>query len=395
MAIGTDAPPYIVFWNPYTQKSPYTLPFPNTHTGMVRSLKCADKNTLISISNDTYVKNWNYADATNIWNIKMSYEQTALELLNNRTLVVGSVNGSLSECDISTGSCQTPVKIHGNQINDFEILENGDLVSGPTGGLIRVWTPGSYGIIKYEYGIGFAVKSLKSLPNGNLACGLSNGFIRIYNMSNQSLVLEFKAHSAAITSLELLKNGDLASASRDKTIKIWNSASFNLTGQLNSHTKTVNTLKLLSEFLLASGSDDNLIKVWNTSSMTKVNEVNIGQAVKVFELLKNDTFFNSTPMIIAKTGVEFYFSQLSIPEQTNLLNSNYDLSGCIVNCTNRGFCRFDSVSNSFMCSCDEYYTGQVCQIDLRACSSAPCLNNATCVDNNTQSFKCECQRGLL
>ena len=92
--------------------------------------------------------------------------------------------------------------------------------------------------------------------------------------------------------------------------------------------------------------------------MTKVNEVNFDHPVRALELLRNDTFFNSTPMSIAKTGIEFYFSQLSISEQKQLLNSKYDLSGCIVNCTYHGFCKFDSVSDSFTCGCSEFYTGK-------------------------------------
>ena len=395
MAVGIDAPPYIVFWNPYTRTSPYTLPFPKTHSGIVRALKCTENNMLISVSNDTYVKNWNYADATNIWDIKMSNEQTAMELLNNATLVVGSISGSLSACDLSSGNCQQPVIIHGATINAFEVLENGDLVSGTTGGIIRVWTPGSYGQSIWKFGIDTSnvVKSLKRLPNGYLACGLGGGLIKIYNMSNQSLVLEFKAHLSMVTSLEILENGDLASASRDKTIKIWNGTNFKLKGELNYHTGSVNALKLLSSSLLASGSDDYTIKVWNTSSMTKVNEVNFDHPVKALELLRNDTFFNSTPISIVRTGLEFYFSQLTISEQTQLLDSKYDLSGCIVNCTNRGYCVFDLVSDSFRCACKEFYTGKACKTDLRACSSSPCLNNATCVENNTLAFNCECEMG--
>ena len=78
------------------------------------------------------------------------------------------------------------------------------------------------------------------------------------------------------------------------------------------------------------------------------------------------------------------------------------MSGCIVNCTNHGTCKFDSVGNKFLCICDNYFTGTACQTDTRACSSNPCLNNATCVDvysNSTSNsslfeswtFRCECQ----
>ena len=79
------------------------------------------------------------------------------------------------------------------------------------------------------------------------------------------------------------------------------------------------------------------------------------------------------------------------------------MSGCIVNCSNHGTCKFDSAGNKFTCVCEGFYTGAACQTDLRACSSNPCMNNATCVDvysnstsNNSSlgswTFSCECQK---
>jgi hypothetical protein len=80
------------------------------------------------------------------------------------------------------------------------------------------------------------------------------------------------------------------------------------------------------------------------------------------------------------------------------------MSGCIVNCTNHGSCVFDSASNTYSCACSVFFTGKACQTDTRACSSSPCLNNATCVDifsNSTTNsssiggsgFSCDCQKG--
>ena len=355
MAIGTDAPPYILFWNPYGQKSPYTLPFPNTHTGKINDLKCANNSMLISTSNDNQIENWNYANATKNWDTKMPNEQNAIEIVSSDKLVIGATNGVISECAINTGVCQQLSTLHTNIVNSFELLNNGDLVSGTEGGYAIQWTKGNYATHKNIFFVGDPINSLKRLPNGNMAFGLANGSILVHNISdNLSFVLEFKAHLLAVNALELLPNGNLASGSSDKSIKIWNCTSFNLTGQLNNHTKSVNALKVLSNNLLASGSDDHTIKVWNTISMSRVNEVNIGHPVKALELLRNTTFSNSTPNRIFKKGVKFIFSQLSFSEQTELLNSKYDLSECLVNCTCHGYCKFDLASDSFLCACDEY-----------------------------------------
>ena len=429
MAVGIDGAPFLIFWNPYTLNSPvYSPSYPDDakHNATVTGLKYTRDQNFISISKDKCVKSWNYVNESNIWDIKMPNEQVVVDFLNNGRLVIGSIDGNLRECDISSGNCQLPANIHGGTISAFEILDNGDLVSGAIGGWFKVWTPSNYQSIKFQKN-GNPVKSLKRLKNGNLACGLANGNISIYNITGKSFVFAFKAHSLAINALELLDNGDLASGSSDNSIKIWNGTSFNLTGEFTGHNSSINSLKLLSNNLLASGSNDKTIKVWNITSMSQVNEVNVGHAVKVLELLRNYTFFNSTSTLtsttysnsatdsasslttdsnsiinasstnnstsIAKSGIEFNFSQLSISEQTELLNSKYDLSGCLVNCTYHGYCKFDSANDNFICACNEFYTDKACKTDSRVCSSSPCLNNATCVDNNTKSFKCECQMG--
>ena len=91
--------------------------------------------------------------------------------------------------------------------------------------------------------------------------------------------------------------------------------------------------------------------------------------------------------LILNLNSTFNFSQLSNFQTINLLNSNYDLSGCIVNCSNRGLCKFDLVNNNFICSCNSIYlSGYACQIDTRPCSSNPCLNNATCVDYSNSGY---------
>ena len=109
------------------------------------------------------------------------------------------------------------------------------------------------------------------------------------------------------------------------------------------------------------------------------------------------TILSNSGTSTKKNPLIFDFSLLNNSEIINLLNSNYDLSGCIVNCSNNGQCKFNSIINNFYCSCYSiYFGGYACQIDTRPCSSNPCLNNATCVDYSTSSnyssssFSCVC-----
>ena len=84
----------------------------------------------------------------------------------------------------------------------------------------------------------------------------------------------------------------------------------------------------------------------------------------------------------------------------NILNdilSNYtgDLSACLINCSNQGFCKLNSLQQ-YICECNQYRTGGACQSDSRPCSNNPCLNNATCLNvMNQTEFQCQCSNPNL
>jgi hypothetical protein len=134
---------------------------------------------------------------------------------------------------------------------------------------------------------------------------------------------------------------------------------------------TSSTTNFVAPSRLASATPANLANPTTTLS-------NSGTSTKKNRLIVDFSLFNNSEII-------------------SLLNSNYDLNGCIVNCSNSGQCKFDFLINNFFCSCNSIYlSGYACQIDLRPCSSNPCLNNATCVDfSNSGSyssslFSCVC-----
>ncbi len=78
-------------------------------------------------------------------------------------------------------------------------------------------------------------------------------------------------------------------------------------------------------------------------------------------------------------------------ELLNILQSNGDLSSCLANCSNQGFCKL-STNQTFICKCNANFKGKSCQTDERPCSqSNKCLNNGTCVNSvNLTSFQCQC-----
>jgi len=73
---------------------------------------------------------------------------------------------------------------------------------------------------------------------------------------------------------------------------------------------------------------------------------------------------------------------------TGSSSTSSGLNGCLVSCNNNGKCM--KTQNEMSCICNEYFSGASCNVDTRACSSYPCLNNATCYNKNATMFECIC-----
>ena len=72
-------------------------------------------------------------------------------------------------------------------------------------------------------------------------------------------------------------------------------------------------------------------------------------------------------------------------------SSDFGIINCLKNCSDHGSCQFSLLEYNFVCICEQYYYGLSCEYDSRACSTSPCLNNATCVDiPSNGSYTCLC-----
>ena len=82
-----------------------------------------------------------------------------------------------------------------------------------------------------------------------------------------------------------------------------------------------------------------------------------------------------------------------------LIIQDQDFSGCLANCSNKGVCTvFDD--DKIGCLCDVGFKGHACETNKHVCSSAPCQNNATCIEiedlhNETSSYICKCRSNLF
>ncbi|CAF0782126.1 unnamed protein product [Brachionus calyciflorus] len=69
------------------------------------------------------------------------------------------------------------------------------------------------------------------------------------------------------------------------------------------------------------------------------------------------------------------------------------IRACLNSPCNGGQC-IEDLTNGFKCICPIGFTGKQCEILINTCSSQPCLNNATCTQSRPNTFKCVCPPGL-
>ena len=75
---------------------------------------------------------------------------------------------------------------------------------------------------------------------------------------------------------------------------------------------------------------------------------------------------------------------------SNLLKTDKDILACLTNCSNNGLCLLNKTNEKYSCRCFNNFNGISCQLDARACSKYPCLNNGTCLNTNLNDFECQC-----
>ncbi len=52
-------------------------------------------------------------------------------------------------------------------------------------------------------------------------------------------------------------------------------------------------------------------------------------------------------------------------------------------------CCLQVSGSNFVCSCEQGYTGSLCESDINECASNPCRNGGTCTDQ-VNGYICQC-----
>ena len=147
-----------------------------------------------------------------------------------------------------------------------------------------------------------------------------------------------------------------------------------------------------------SNETDNETCVYYTQST--LESLNTTTSESIIEITE-EAGFTIEPNSLTKEINAFYNSFYSDMAfiLTLLSASTGDISGCLSNCSSKGFCNQNPSTYEYECECVGYSTGSDCSSDIRPCSSNPCLNNGLCSDFSkvssslnisTTDYLCQC-----
>ena len=104
-------------------------------------------------------------------------------------------------------------------------------------------------------------------------------------------------------------------------------------------------------------------------------------------------YYSNSIQVYAPVSPDFDLNDSE--SMVSILGTGADLTNCLGNCSNKGYCA-RMTNGNYVCVCNTDYTGTRCQLNKRLCSSNPCLNNGTCNEtlqtDGTYSFKCNCSQ---
>eukprot|EP00340_Litonotus_pictus_P002583 CAMPEP_0170523722 /NCGR_PEP_ID=MMETSP0209-20121228/9145_1 /TAXON_ID=665100 ORGANISM="Litonotus pictus, Strain P1" /NCGR_SAMPLE_ID=MMETSP0209 /ASSEMBLY_ACC=CAM_ASM_000301 /LENGTH=641 /DNA_ID=CAMNT_0010811985 /DNA_START=40 /DNA_END=1962 /DNA_ORIENTATION=- len=179
---------------------------------------------------------------------------TRLCLLNDRELVTGAKDGTISIFDLV----------------EYKRLS---VISNPKSKSSALQPIGSNNINLGELLLSSLssvhVESLLKWDDSTFVSGSSNGSIKIWDSKKNECIATIM-HSEYIYSIRKLNDKQFSSASSDCTIKIWDFQERKFLKTLKGHTKNVFCLCVMTEKIFVSGSGDNTIKVWDIDKESSI-----------------------------------------------------------------------------------------------------------------------------
>jgi putative hemolysin len=200
---------------------------------------------------------------------RRSYVVTALCVVSDGRLAVGSEDGEIRFWDLSPGAETARLDGHSNsadaRIEALCVLSDGRLASGGRDNTLRLRDVTRAAGTAHLDGHSGWVTALCVLPDGRLASGSGDKTIRLWDVTCGAETVCLDGHSSGIEALCVLPDGRLASGSWDNTIRLWDVTRAVETARLDGHSSGIEALCMLPDGRLASGSRDNTIRLWDVT----------------------------------------------------------------------------------------------------------------------------------
>lgn len=185
-------------------------------------------------------------------------------------LFVTDAEGNLSVWNTLDYSLMIYLPLDCGKVRRIAISHNGDKAAlACQDGFIRIIETEYFNEIKTIEAHKDGATSVLFHHNENLLIsGGKDALIKVWDWGKESLIETIIAHNYAVYDLIELYSGNIfVSASRDKKIKIWNAEDFSFTQRLEikqgGHKHSVNDLSVVNQKEFVSCSDDKKIIVWS------------------------------------------------------------------------------------------------------------------------------------
>ena len=249
------------------------------HAGAIYCCLVSD-GFLYSGSADHYLTRWNLSTGEqDKFAIKFEHSVYAIEMIENKILVVGLSSGDLHFFDIEERKEIKYFTQHKKAI--FSIAYNqikSQLYVTDAEGNLSVWNALDYSLMIYLPLDCGKVRRIAISQNGNeIALACQDGYIRIIETEYFNEIKTINAHKDGATSVLFQRNGNLLiSGGKDALIKVWDWNNESLKDTIIAHNYAVyDLIELDNGNSFTSASRDKKIKVWNSEDFSFIQRIEL------------------------------------------------------------------------------------------------------------------------